>query len=179
MMRFILIPLILGSLLMACGTSRSPAISNSGFNITCDADPCPWEKVEGNPLFGGTWHPGDPGVDLSGDDPMAIQQKTTFESPEVLDYVLEATILRDPEVTLTFEFHWYRGNTGTGGFWENNPVLLRNDRLNIPEEGLRRIEKLTSVPSEAEGLILRIVKSGSGRCWVDELSYKALEENSG
>jgi hypothetical protein len=162
---------VLGLLLGACASGAAPGTTNLGFEIACAADPCGWSAVEGTYRYGGTWHPADPGLDMSGEGRVVVEQRATFEAPRTRDYVLEATTLRDPGVNLAFELAWYRAVASTTDYWSQNPELLRTDHIDITEEGLARWQRTSSVAAEAGGLILRIIKGGSGRCWVDEIAY--------
>ena len=175
-LRAVLLPLCLAA--VACGAGSGAVLGNLGFSVACDSGACEWQVLEGAPRFGGTWHPADRGVDLSADGRASLEQRTAFEPPSERDYVFSATVLREPGVTVRFELHWYRAKSSVTDFWSTLPAPepLRVDPLPVTDEGLLRFRALSSVPDEAGGLALRIVREGGpGRCWVDELAYRSLK----
>lgn len=170
--------------LCACGAD-SALLGNLGFEVRCDgapltdggartSSPCEWQLVEGTFAYGGTWNSADLGLDLSGDGRVVVQQRTRFETPEQRDYALGATVLRE-SADVYFELAWYRALPAlVTDYWGASPALLRVDRLTVEAAGLTRYRGLTTVPSEAGGLVLRIVRERPGRVWVDELALRSL-----
>lgn len=166
---------LLCALAASCSASNSPGFVNLHFDdVTCDLGACEWIPVEGAAAFHGTWNAGDIGADLSGAGRIVIEQRSSsFRTPIVRDYALTATVLRDPGVTLVFELHWYR--SGDGGA----PVLLKTITYPVQAEGLTRFRTPSSIPADATGVTLRVVRDGGdGRCWVDELDYKTSSGSS-
>src|SRR5262249_21809073 len=102
-----LLALALGA--ASCG--EPPLIIDRGFDVACGDGYCAWEVLEGTPTFGGSWHDGDPGADLSGAGRVVIQQRSGPAAPAPV-LQLEAAIARDPQVTLAFEIEWFVAPAG-------------------------------------------------------------------
>ena len=177
---------LLGAVLGSCGAADGPVLANLGFEVRCDgttaadggtassASACEWHLVEGTLRYGGTWNAADVGLDLTGSARVSVEQRTRFQPPSKRDYVLNATVLRE-EASLRFELHWYRAlPASVTDYWGAAPALLRIDRLTVDAAGLSRYRGLVALPSEAGGLVLRIVREGDGRAWVDELLLRSL-----
>jgi hypothetical protein len=179
----------LSTIALACGAA-SPSIGNPGFEVICDgrefvfrdggppaAFACEWKILEGDVRYGGTWHVGDPGLDLSAPGRATVSQRIgPFESPNEREYVLSASVLRREGVSLTFELHWYRAISGSPtNYWAANPELIRIDRFAVTDEGLSRARKLVSVPADAAAVDLRVAREGiAAPCWVDEVYLEPL-----
>lgn len=153
---------------VACVT---PATSSpSGLEIDCHGRACGWLVVEGTASFGPTWHEGDLGMDLSGSDRVVLEQKDVLISRH-RELELRAALFRDSTVTLRFELDWYVAGLERGAtFWDRKPVYLSSTVLPIFEEGGMPIHRDFIVPSEATGVIVRLIKDGSGRAMIDDLT---------
>jgi hypothetical protein len=166
--------LVVFALLAGCTTGAGQVLTNEGFEIDCRGVPCDWVVVEGKVTFGPTWHDGDVGVDLSGSGKSVVEQKAVLLQLVTRQLDLEASVVRDPAVTLRFELEWYAPGSAPGKtFWERSPVFLDTRSYPITEEGVHRIHRTVLIPSESAAVIFRIVKEGNGRALVDELTLGA------
>jgi hypothetical protein len=156
-----------------CGGSAD-ILSNEDFAIDCGGQPCDW-VVRAGTAGQGSWHDGDVGLDLSGDGEVIVEQRSAgFTLPgRELDFA--AGVVRDPQVTLTFELAWYAPGIGAGAtFWERGPELLDTRTVPVARSGVFRLETQVATPSlEASGLVIRVIKEGSGRAIVDKLVLAA------
>src|SRR5580658_9215089 len=82
--------------------------SNSNDEIDCTELTCDWVTVQGNPVYGPTWHDGDLGVDLSASGPQVIElEDVFFVDQDARQLELRAVITRDPSASMTFELDFY------------------------------------------------------------------------
>jgi hypothetical protein len=172
-MRLVSLILLLGA--AGCGTSTD-LLSNENFAIDCAGQPCDW-VVRAGSAGQGSWHDGDVGLDLSGEGEVIVEQRSAGFTLARRELDFEAAIVRDPSVSLSFELAWYAPGTGVGAtFWERDPELLDTRAVPVVASGTFRLETQVATPSlEAEGLVLRVIKEGSGRAIVDELVLGAPE----
>jgi hypothetical protein len=155
----------------ACVVDAETSTGNESYEVDCRGLPCDWVTKEGNVRYGATWHDGDVGVDLSGDGRAVVEQRVVLFPLHTRQLDLTASILRDPEVTLRFEFDFYAPGSTTGDtFWDRDPVFLVTRSVDVFEHGTAVVHREVLIPSEAAGLVVRIVKEGSGRAMVDELT---------
>lgn len=165
-------------LLCAVGCGSDP-LANEGFSIDCGDAACDWEVIEGEAVFGPSWHDADPGLDLSAPGRIVVEQRAAPLLFTERELVLGAAVARDPSVTLRFEIDWYVGGSGAGAtYWEREPRLVATRGFTVGESGVFALEKRISTPTpEVNGLVLRIVKEGRGRAVVDEVTIRErLEE---
>jgi hypothetical protein len=146
-------------------------LGNEGFEIDCDGQPCDWVVVEGNPDFSGSWHPSDPGADLSAPGRIVIEQWTAPFEIDSRELLLEAALVREPSASLRFEIDWYASGEGAGAtYWDRSPVLLDSRGFDVGRSGVFLLDELISAPSlEASGAVIRVVKDGTGQAILDEL----------
>jgi len=146
-------------------------LGNEGFEIDCDGQPCDWVVVEGNPDFTGSWHPSDPGADLSAPGRIVIEQWTAPFEIDSRELLLSAALVRDASATLRFEIDWYASGENPGDtYWDRGPVLLDSRGFEVGQTGVFLLDALVSAPSlEASGAVIRVVKEGTGRAILDEL----------
>src|SRR5262245_35068043 len=129
-----------GMAMLAMGgcAQNGPSIANPSFEIVCGAGSCNWDVVEGTVEFHGTWHPGDVGLDMSGEGTAVVEQRDAFAPPSNRDYLLEATVLRDATASVTFELAWYGYLGNVTDYWERSPRLQRVDQYAVGTVGLTR-----------------------------------------
>ena len=144
---------------------------NSNDEIDCTELTCDWTTVEGNPVYGPTWHQGDLGVDLSASGPQVIELKDVFfVDQDARQLQLHAVITRDPSATMSFELDFYAPGQAMGAtFWDRKPVFLVTRTLAVTQQGTFQFARPVLVPSEGAAVILRVVKAGGGPAMLDEL----------
>jgi len=152
-------------------------VGNEGFEIDCDGQPCDWVVVEGEPEFAGSWHPSDPGADLSAPGRIVLEQWTAPFEIENRELLLSVALARDPSATIRFEIDWYAAGEGPGAtYWDRAPVLIETRGFDVARTGVFRLEELVSAPSlEVSGAVIRVIKDGTGRALIDEL-YLTIPE---
>ena len=162
---------VLGAALLGCVTEAEKSNPNEAMEIDCRGVPCDWVTLEGAPRYGATWHDGDIGVDLSGNGRVVVEQRVVLLPLRTRQLELEAAIVRDAGVTLQIELDFYAPGGAPGPtFWERSPVLLLGRSVDVYELGVARIHREVLIPSEAAGVVVRLVKTGNGRAMVDEFS---------
>ena len=161
---------------------------NQGFDIECSGTPCEWTVVEGDVATGPSWHPSDTGVVLSGTRRAVISQRLAPFRLYGREIEIGAAVVVDPGVTVRFEIEWYKNSDGSSAiwqsdditYWQRGPVSLGVRSVSADDNKVRRLEKLVSSPTlSATGLELRIVKEGSGRAIIDEISLRESYDRSG
>ena len=164
----LLFPILLAA---AMGCSGDDFIGNEGFEIDCDGEPCDWVVVEGDPQFDASWHPSDPGADLSAPGRIVIEQRAAPFELDERELILAAAIVRDPSASLRFELEWYVDGESEGAtYWDRDPIALESRSFDVTQRGVFALEELVSTPSlEATGVVVRVVKDGTGRLILDEL----------
>ena len=168
-----LLAALLGVALAGCGTDL---VANEGFEINCDGEPCDWTVVEGEPTFAGAWHPADPGIDLSGSGRIVVEQRAAPFSLDQRELLLSAAMARTAEVDLRFEFDWYvEGSADGAGYWAREPLLVTSRGFNVDRTGVLHFQELISTPSlEVSGVVIRIVKDGTGTAVLDEIHLDSM-----
>jgi hypothetical protein len=167
--RFVLLAFVVW--LPACVLSSSGG-GNDQNEIDCTGLTCDWTTKQGNPAYGPTWHDGDLGVDLSGDDRIVIELKDVlFATQHDRQLVLRAVLVRDPTVQLSFEVDFYAVGQGQGAtFWDRSPTFLVTRHYDVVEQGVLQWHRPVLVPSEGAAVVLRVVKDGAGRAMLDEIT---------
>ncbi len=77
-------------------------LHDPGFDIWCGDELCSWDLEKGDVRKVSTWHDGDPGVDLIGDE-VAISQLSLYEPVQCLRFSLVADVSEDASVTLEMD----------------------------------------------------------------------------
>jgi hypothetical protein len=144
---------------------------NSKDEIDCTELTCDWIVVQGNPVFGATWHDGDVGVDLSAAGPATLELKDVFfVDHDARQLTLRAVITRDPSASLSFQLDFYAPGQGSGAtFWDRGPVFLVTRTIDVGQQGTFKLARPVLVPSEGAAVVLRVVKDGGGPAMLDEL----------
>lgn len=157
--------------LLAAAGCGADLLGNEGFEILCGAEPCDWKLVEGEAEYAGSWHEGDPGIDLSGPGRAVIEQRTAPFALGTRELVLAAAIAREG-AAMRFELEWYAAGQGEGPtYWDRAPRLVDTRAVVVAEEGVFALEELVSTPSlEVSGLVLRLIKEGDGVAVIDEVT---------
>jgi hypothetical protein len=171
--RFAAFALVVLAALSGCVGSGSGASSGgSNDEIDCSGLTCDWTTVQGNPVFGTTWHDGDLGVDLSAPGKQVIELKDVFfVTHNDRQLTLRAVITRHPSASISFQLDFYGAGQGTGPtFWDRGPTFLVTRQLDVVQQGVFQFARPVLVPSEGAAVILRIVKDGGGPAMVDELT---------
>ena len=151
-------------------------LGNEGFEILCGGVPCDWKLVEGEASAEGSWHDGDPGVDLSGPGRAVIEQRSAPFALDTRELVLAAAVAREG-AALRFELEWYVAGQAEGAtYWDRAPVVIDTRTVQVEEEGVFALEELVSTPSlEVSGLVLRVIKEGDGMAVIDEVTLTGPE----
>ncbi len=146
--------------------------SDTGDEIDCTGLTCDWTTVQGDPLFGPTWHRGDLGVDLSNPGPIVIELRDVlFESQHERQLTLRTVVVRDLTATMAFDLDFYAVGQGSGAtFWDRSPVYLVTRHIDVVEHGVVAFHRGVLVPSEGAALVLRVSKDGTGLAMFDELT---------
>jgi hypothetical protein len=146
--------------------------SDTGDEIDCTGLTCDWTVLQGSPVFWPTWHQGDIGVDLSNPGPIAIELRDVlFESQHERQLTLRAVIVRDTTATMAFELDFYAVGSGQGAtFWDRSPVYQVTRHVDVVEHGVVAFHRSVLVPSEGAGVVLRVLKDGTGLAMLDELT---------
>ncbi|HUS65937.1 MAG TPA: hypothetical protein VMZ28_15400 [Kofleriaceae bacterium] len=146
-------------------------LGNEGFEILCGDQPCDWKLVEGEAAYAGSWHDGDPGVDLSGAGRAVIEQRSAPFALDTRELVLSAGVARDG-TAMRFELEWYVAGQETGAtYWDRAPVRVDTRTVPVDDEGVFALEELVSTPSlEVSGLVLRVIKEGNGMAVIDQVT---------
>jgi hypothetical protein len=181
-MRFLLglLPILaFGALGTACSGRRADVLTNGNFDVDCRGTPCEWTIVSGHPTFGDGWTDGDVAVVMSGDEKDVVEQRAVLIQIDTRQLLLDAAVVRDDGVGLRFELDWYAAGQGFGKtFWDRSPTLLEHRELPVWESGVNEVKRPVIIPSEAGALVLRIVKEGSGKAIVDELTLGDFPDTS-
>lgn len=77
-------------------------LHDPGFDIWCGDELCSWDIEKGDVRKVSTWHDGDPGVDLVGDE-VAISQLSEYAPVDCLRFSLVADVSADASVTLEMD----------------------------------------------------------------------------
>jgi hypothetical protein len=159
-------------ILLASAGCGGDLLANEGFEILCGDQPCDWKLVEGDAELTGSWHDGDPGVDLSGDGRAVVEQRSAPFALDTRELTLSAALARDGGATLRFELAWYVAGEGEGAtYWEREPVLIDTRVTRVEADGVFALAERVSTPSlEVSGLALRVIKEGDGVAVVDEVA---------
>jgi hypothetical protein len=154
----------------SCDGTSGPTGSNN--EIDCSGLVCDWTVVQGSPRFGPTWHEGDLGIDLSDDGPQVIELRDVlFAANQNRQLALNAAIVRDPTATMAFELDFYATGSDAGStFWDRSPVFLDTRHIDVVPQSVFWFRRDVLVPSEGSAVVLRIMKDGTGRAMVDELT---------
>lgn len=183
MLRFLRTPTLilltcLGLLSGGCAATGE-VISDEGFEIDCRGVPCDWQVTEGHAKFTFGWTEGDQAVDLTGvgAERVVIEQRAVLLQQTTRQLLFEAAISREPGASLRFELEWYAPGEGFGKtFWDRAPVKLDTRVYDVWEDGVVKIQRTVLVPSESAALILRVIKEGTGKVVVDELTLSRFQK---
>lgn len=136
---------------LACGgaTQCGQIIDDRGFDLWCGESLCTWVLEKGEIAPAATWHPGDRGVELLGDD-TAISQMTPVEASDgtCVRFTLVADVAEDAEVRLQMDVF------GDGS--------AETDER-IPTSDWRKLTYLVRMPDDYSGVRFRLAKRGTGR----------------
>lgn len=162
--------------LVAAAGCGGDLLGNEGFEILCGDQPCDWKLVEGEAAYGDSWHEGDPGVDLSGPGRVVIEQRSAPFGLETRELLLAAAIAREG-AAMRFELEWYVAGQEAGAtYWDRAPVRVDTRAVPVGDEGVFALEELVSTPSlEVSGLVLRVIKEGSGMAVIDQVTLTEPE----
>jgi hypothetical protein len=167
--------LLAGGCIGSCD-GTTPATTTGNNEIDCTGLVCDWIVVQGTPIFGPTWHSGDLGIDLSNEGPQVIELRDVlFAANQNRQLALQAAIVRDPTATMAFELDFYASGSDAGAtFWDRSPVFLVTRHIDVVPQSVFWFERDVLVPSEGAAVVLRIIKDGTGRAMVDELTLGPL-----
>lgn len=126
-----------------------PVLQNNGFDLWCGDSLCYWQVEKGSVDRVPTWHNGDYGVELKGDD-AAISQLRDISASDIqcLRFDLVAKIEETADVTLELDFY------GDGTVDVSKP---------IPASDWAKVSYLLPMPPSYEGILFRVHKRGSGK----------------
>jgi hypothetical protein len=121
-------------------------LHDPGFDIWCGDELCSWDVEKGEVRKVATWHDGDPGVDLVGDE-AAISQLADSPPVDCLRFSLVADVSEDATVTLEMDL----GDDGTVEY-----------ERSIPTSHWAELTYLVELEGE-DDIRLRLRKTGPGR----------------
>ena len=164
--------ILLGALATGCFESSSSGGSDED-EIDCSGIVCDWTTVQGQPVFGATWHDGDLGIDLSAPGKAVLELRDVFfETQHDRQLELRALLVRDPSATMAFELDFYAPGQGQGDtFWDRQPVFLLTRHVDVVEQGVAQFHRPILIPSEGTAVVLRVIKDGTGRAMIDEITF--------
>jgi hypothetical protein len=155
----------------ACSVDATDDSSTESMEVDCRGVPCDWVTVQGNPRYGATWHDGDVGVDMSGNERDVVEQRVVMFPLHTRQLEMIASTVRDAEVSLHVQFDFYAPGQAQGEtFWDRQPVFLVTRDVDVFELGVAKIHREVLIPSEAAAVVVRLVKEGDGRAMVDEFT---------
>ena len=155
----------------ACSVDATDDSSTESMEVDCRGVPCDWITIEGNPRYGATWHDGDVGVDMSGNERDVVEQRVVMFPLHTRQLEMIASTVRDAEVSLHVQFDFYAPGQAQGEtFWDRQPVFLVTRDVDVFELGVAKIHREVLIPSEAAAVVVRLVKEGDGRAMVDEFT---------
>jgi len=139
-------------------------IRDPGFDLWCGDQLCTWQLEKGDVRRVATWHQGDSGVEMVGDD-VSISQLTPVESSDgtCVFFELVADVAEDAEVRLLMDVY----GDGTVEYDER-----------IPTSDWRRLTYLVRMPSLYEGVRFRLTKRGAGRAVLANIGAEIAADQS-
>jgi len=130
-------------------TDCGEVIRDRGFELWCGEQLCDWETERGQAVRVPTWHKGDDGVELVGDD-VAIAQMTPVDSNDGDCIRFEFVADVDESATVELEIDVW----GDGAAIERRPV---------PTSHWAKTSFLLRIESPYRGILFRVTKRGAGR----------------
>ncbi len=140
---------VVGAAASGGATDCGQIIEDRGFDLWCGESLCTWRLEKGEVRPAPTWHPGDLGVELLGDD-TAIAQMTPVEASDgtCVRFTLVADVAEDAEVRLAMDVF------GDGS--------VETDER-VPTSDWRKLTYLVRMPADYSGVLFRLAKRGRGR----------------
>ena len=135
-------------LLLTGYNSCDPIIDNNGFDLWCGDQLCYWELEKGDVERVATWHSGDHGVAMVGDE-VAISQLRDITANDVSCLLFELVGKVDATATATLELDYYDDGTV-------------DEVRQIPTSDWASVAYLIELPPSYEGIRFRVKKSGPG-----------------
>lgn len=143
-------------------SSCDPVLENNGFDLWCGDELCTWQVEKGDVERVTTWHSGDYGVALLGDE-AAISQLRDIDSRQVsclrFDLVVKAELTA--EVTLELDFY----GDGTSDY-----------RQPIPSSDWASVSYLVPLPASYQGIRFRVRKNGPGQVVLAQIYADDVED---
>lgn len=108
---------------------------------------------------------------MSGDGRVVVEQRVVLFPLHTRQLDLQASILRDADVTMHFEFDFYAPGSAPGAtFWDRSPVFLVERSVDVFELGVFVAHREVPIPSEAAAVVVGIIEEGNGRAMIDEFT---------
>jgi hypothetical protein len=160
-------------LLLACvaaatqlgNTDCGQIIKDPGFDLWCGDRLCYWNIERGDAVRVPTWHAGDDGVEMIGDD-VAISQATPVDSSDsdCIQFSMLTDVALDAEVHLQFDVF------GDG--------VVDYDQL-IPTASWTTVEYKVRLDRPYNGIVFRLVKKGPGHAVLAEIKASTSDHCAG
>jgi hypothetical protein len=135
-------------LLLTGYNSCDPILDNNGFDLWCGDELCFWEVEKGDVERVATWHSGDHGVSMVGDE-VSISQFRDIADSDVQCLVFELVAKVDATATATLELDYFDDGT--------TDVVKQ-----IPTSDWASLTYLIELPPSYQGIRFRVRKDGPG-----------------
>ena len=136
-------------------TDCGQVIKDPGFDLWCGDRLCDWKIEKGDAQRVPTWHDGDDGVEMVGDD-VLITQQTAVNSGDgtCIEFSMLTDVALDADVRLQFDVF----GDGTIDYEQR-----------IPTATWAPVSYLVKIPAPYNGIQFRLLKKGSGQAVLAEI----------
>ncbi|MCE9578124.1 MAG: hypothetical protein K8W52_33670 [Deltaproteobacteria bacterium] len=143
-------------------TDCGSIIKDPGFDLWCGDRLCDWKTERGKVAQVPTWHEGDDGVELVGDD-VVISQATPVNSNDgiCIKFSMLTDIETDAEVHLQFDIY---GDTTV------------DYDTRVPTANWRPVEYKVLITPPYDGITFRLTKTGKGRAVLAEIAAETSSD---
>jgi hypothetical protein len=142
-------------------TDCGQIIKDPGFDLWCGDHLCSWKVEKGNAERVPTWHEGDDGVSMIGDDVLITQlTPVTSHDSTCIEFKMLTNIDINADVHLQFDVF------GDGTVDYDQP---------IPTASWAPVSYEVSIPAPWNGLEFRLVKKGSGQAVLAEIQANTVD----
>jgi hypothetical protein len=145
------------------GSCSGDLLHDSGFDIWCGDQLCSWQVDKGTVRQAPTWHQGDLGVELVGDE-VAISQRSEARDLACVRFDLVADIALDASVVLEMDVY----DDGEVDFSER-----------LPTAAWQQLSYRVVMPARSQGVRFRIRKRGGGRAVLAQIRAREESECDG
>jgi hypothetical protein len=143
---------------MGTTTCGGDVLRDPGFDLWCGDRLCDWKTEHGAALRVATWHDGDDGVELAGDDVLITQQSpVTSGDSTCIEFSMLTDVALDADVHLQFDVF------GDG--------TIDHDQV-VPTAHWEPVSYLVKFTAPYTGIKFRLSKRGPGRAVLAEIRAK-------